>query len=123
MKNIIIISFFLSFAMSICAQNKLLDSFNLLINKATSDTQRINLKLEKFKLLGNGNFDSAIVFGINLINETKKINYKYGEAMAEIRLAGDYNFTGQFVLSKKNLDAAKDIFLNINDFGWAYKNV
>ncbi len=115
MRYLILSTIILFGATNIFAQNKALDSINKLITKATSDTQSINLKASKFNILSNGNLDSAIIFGKNLIEEAKKINYKPGEAKARIKLAGDYCFTGKFADAKTNLDISKDIFSHIND--------
>ncbi|MEP6950526.1 MAG: hypothetical protein ABI863_14675, partial [Ginsengibacter sp.] len=97
------------------AQTKAIDSLNLLISKSKSDTQRINLKTEKLRVLGNDNLDSAIAFARNIIEEAQKINYKKGEAAARISLAGDYCFAGEYAVAKENLDAARYILLNITD--------
>ena len=84
------------------AQTKKVDSLSRLISKSTSDTQRINLKIEKLNVLGNINLDSAIVFAHGVIDEAQKINYKKGEVDARIRLAGDYCFTGEYDAAKEN---------------------
>jgi signal transduction histidine kinase/Tfp pilus assembly protein PilF len=97
------------------AQNKQIDSLDNLIVKANSDTQRINLKIEKLRLLASGNLDSAIAFGTKVIDEAKKINYKKGEAKARIKLAGDYCFYGNYEAAKNNLDTSKMILSKIND--------
>ncbi|MEO8414762.1 MAG: tetratricopeptide repeat protein [Ginsengibacter sp.] len=97
------------------AQTKAIDSLNLLISKSKSDTQRINLKTEKLRVLSNGNLDSAIAFARNIIEEAKRTNYKKGEAAARISLAGDYCFAGEYAVAKENLDAARRILSNITD--------
>ena len=97
------------------AQTKKVDSLNRLISKSTSDTQRINLKIEKLTVLSNINLDSAIAFANKVIDEAQKINYKKGEVNARMRLAGNYCFTGEFELAKKNLDASKEILSHITD--------
>ena len=105
----------LLWAINIQAQNKQVDSINALISKSTSDTQRINLKVAKLRVLAHINLDSAIAFGNNLIKEAQKINYKKGEANARIRVAGDYCFTGNYAMAKENLDAAKKLLSQITD--------
>ena len=97
------------------AQIKKIDSLNSLISKSTSDTQRINLKIEKADALSNINLDSAIVLAKELIGETQKMNYKKGEVKARISLAGEYCFTGEYALAKENLDASKEILSHITD--------
>jgi signal transduction histidine kinase len=103
------------YAVHVQAQNKQIDSLDNLITKASSDTQRINLKIEKLRLLASGNLDSAIAFGSKVIDEAKKINYKQGEAKARIKLAGDYCFYGNYEAAKNNLDSSKMILSQIND--------
>ena len=97
------------------AQIKALDSIDLLIHKAGSDTQRINLRIEKLTILANEKLDSAIVFADSIIDESKKINYKYGEARARIYKAGDYCFLGRYAEAKQNLDVAKEILSHTQD--------
>ncbi len=107
-----LLSFFIIKALP---QSRAIDSLNRLINKSASDTQRINLKLEKVRILANGSLDSAIALAKVLVNESQKINYKQGEAKARIRLAGDYCFTGDYAAAKNNLDISKVILSHAND--------
>jgi signal transduction histidine kinase len=109
----ILIVFF--YAAHVQAQNKQIDSLDNLIVKASSDTQRINLKIEKLRILASSNLDSAIAYGRKVIDESKKINYKKGEARARIKVAGDYCFYGNFEAAKNNLDSSKMILSQIND--------
>ena len=96
------------------AQNKV-DSLNRLISKAKSDTQRINLTLEKFHALFNSNLDSAIILGNKTIQEAKAIGYKNGEAKARIALAIGYCFKGEYAMAKENLDISQKILSQIVD--------
>ncbi len=73
------------------------------------------MKIEKLKILDNDKLDSAIVFADSIIDEAKKINYKYGEVRARIYLAGDYCFVGQYNSAKENLDIAKKILSQTKD--------
>jgi two-component system, NtrC family, sensor kinase len=106
---------FLLSTLHIHAQSEAIDSFNVLINKSGSDTQRINLKIKKLKLLSNVNLDSAIISADSIVGEAKKINYKLGEARARIHLAGDYCFVGKYNAAKENLDITKKILSNTQD--------
>ena len=115
MKYLIAYLLLLSCATHIAAQTKKIDSLNNLIDKSTSDTQRINLKIKKVRILSSRNLDSAIAFAHNIINEAQKINYKNGEALARINMASDYCFSGEFGLAKENLDTAKIILSNTGD--------
>src|SRR5579862_6463866 len=83
-------------------KDKGIDSLNRLINSAHSDTQRINLKIEKLRHLNHGNNDTAIAFARNLINEAKEVKYILGEAKARMMLSGDYCFAGDYALAKRN---------------------
>src|SRR5690242_8800599 len=115
MKLVLPILIVIFYAVHVQAQNKQIDSLDNLIRKASSDTQRINLKIEKLRLLASGNLDSAIAFGSKVIDEAKKINYKQGEAKARIKVAGDYCFYGNYEAAKNNLDSSKMILSHIND--------
>ncbi len=97
------------------AQTKKIDSLNRLISKATSDTQRINLAITKLKFLGELDLDSAVADAISIIQESKNIQYKKGEAKARINLAGNYCFKGEYAAAKENLDISKQILSQIKD--------
>ncbi len=115
MKVVLIILIVVFCASKTHAQNKKIDSLDNLIAKSKSDTQRINLKIEKLRILANDNLDSGIAFGNEIINEAKEINYKIGEAKARIRLAGNYCFSGDYEAAEKNLDTCKMILSKVND--------
>ncbi len=115
MKSIIQMFCLLFLAYTSYAQSNKTDSLNHLINKATSDTQKINLKNEKLQTLSSGNLDSAIAFGHNVINEAQKIKYKKGEAKARITVAGDYCFSGDYITAKAYLDTVKIILSQVTD--------
>jgi two-component system, NtrC family, sensor kinase len=91
------------------AQNNKLDSLNRLIAKASSDTQRINLEIKKIKTLSNNNQDSSILFGKRIIEKSKIIQYKLGEAKARIAIAFPYCFKGEYNAAKENLDISNEI--------------
>jgi signal transduction histidine kinase len=95
-------------------QNKV-DSLDRLIANAISDTQKINLSVEKLKVLSNINLDSGIAFGNKIIQQAKNIDYKKGEAAARVSMGGSYCFTGNYTGAKATLDCAKQILSEIND--------
>ncbi len=97
------------------SQSKKIDSLNNLIAKATSDTQKINLSVEKVIKLGSVNLDTAIALGNGIIGEAKKIGYKKGEARARIAIAMDFCFKGKFDSAKQNLDLAKQLLGHYTD--------
>jgi two-component system NtrC family sensor kinase len=97
------------------AQTKAIDSLNRLIAKAASDTQRINLELAKCRIISNVNLDSGITLAAGILNQSKQINYIHGEAEARIKMAGGYNFTGNYGKSKETLDSTKVILSHTQD--------
>ncbi len=101
------------------AQRSKLDSLNRLISQSTLDTARINLVLQKISLLSS--IDTAISLGKSVIEETKKINYRKGEAEARQKIAGKYNMKGEYLLAAENLVIAENIYKSLKDsFGLNY---
>lgn len=96
-------------------QSKIIDSLNKRIAQATSDTQRINISIQKLVKLGNVNLDSAIAFGNDLITQSKKIDYKKGEVRSRIAIAMDLCYKGQYDTAKNYLDIAKELLSQITD--------
>lgn len=105
--------FFLSVTCS--AQKKAIDSLDRLINKAVTDTARINLLNKKIIVLSNINIDTAISLGRQTMEESIKINYKKGEGEARIRLASNYCFKGAYTNAAENLNLAETIFSQLKD--------
>jgi two-component system NtrC family sensor kinase len=97
------------------AQNKKIDSINILINKATTDTARINLTNKKIEFFGDVNFDSAIKYSRQNVITAQKINYNKGIADAKILLGRDYAFKGMYDSAANNLNAAGSIYFSLND--------
>ncbi|MBV9961175.1 MAG: tetratricopeptide repeat protein [Parafilimonas sp.] len=97
------------------AQKNKADSIDKLIAKATSDTQKINLGVQKIRMLANSNLDTAILAGNQVIIQAKNIAYKKGEASARISVAGDYCFKGNYTAAQEYLDAANQILSEIKD--------
>jgi two-component system, NtrC family, sensor kinase len=95
------------------AQHAKLDSLDRLISKSTSDTARIKLLLRKISLLSN--IDSAISLGKTVIEETKKINYRTGEAEARQKLASKYNMKGDYQMAAENFAIAESIYKSLKD--------
>ena len=114
MKLLFQILFFFFCAQSSSAQNKL-DSINHLISNATSDTQRINLLVEKINLLENSDLDAAIILGNKTIEEAKAIGYKKGEADTRMMLSFGYCFKGDYAAAKENLDIAGILLSQVKD--------
>ena len=108
----LLLSLFITYAN---AQNAAIDSLNRLISEAQTDTARINLAIKKIYLLGEINIDSAIVFGNKIIEETKKINYKKGEADALITMTANFSVKGNYSLAEKYLKNAEAISSSLKD--------
>jgi hypothetical protein len=70
---------------SVHAQSSKVDSLDNLISKSANDTARINLVIQKIKLLDAVNLDSSILLSIKTLKETKRI--KYYKAQIAIRHA------------------------------------
>ncbi|WP_158638434.1 tetratricopeptide repeat protein [Panacibacter ginsenosidivorans] len=86
-----------------------------LINKAASDTARINLLNKKISLLSNINIDSSINLGKKTLEEAIKVNYKKGEGAVRLKLAGNYCFKGDYKTAAENLKIAEAIFKQLKD--------
>ncbi len=97
------------------AQNRKIDSLNRLISRAASDTQRINLTVEKIRVLTSDNLDSSIALANRTIEEAERIHYKQGEASARIALANNYCFTGNYSAANENLTLSNQLLTNIKD--------
>jgi two-component system, NtrC family, sensor kinase len=115
MKCFVFICFLLAIYGFSYAQNKKIDSLNRLINKATSDTQRVNLKIKKIVLLSNENLDSANALAAKTIEEAKHIGYKKGEAIARIRMASNNCYKGNFATAKENLEISNQLLTQLKD--------
>ena len=99
----------------IWAQTPALDSLNRLYNKATSDTQRINLAVKKITEFSEVNIDSAINLGNRTIAESQKINYVKGEADSRVKLARNLLFKGEYAVAMTNINTANDIYIKLQD--------
>src|SRR5947208_14852579 len=112
----LIITFLLAvFLNNSFCQTRKLDSLNSLINKATSDTARINHTNDKISLLQEVNLDSGIALDKLNLAATRSINYKKGEADCEASIATIYCFKGFYDSAKKALDSAFNIYNTTND--------
>ena len=85
------------------AQTKKIDSLNDLINKATSDTARINLQIKKIRFVRNENIDSSIQLIKNILPEAQKIGYYKGEIDLRNNLVTSYCFKGDYKSAEENL--------------------
>ncbi len=115
MKNLIPILLLISLQIPVCGQTPIIDSLDQLIQKATSDTARINLLIKKAHYLIEINLDTAISVSKQTIEESIRLQYKKGEANARIQLVSCYNFKGEYGDAVENLKIAENIFLSLQD--------
>ncbi|MDQ6901939.1 MAG: tetratricopeptide repeat protein [Bacteroidota bacterium] len=107
------------------AQTKKIDSLNTLINKATSDTARINLYVKEIKLLRNENIDSSIKLNNKILLDAQKIGYYKGEVNLRNNLVTSYCFKGDYKSAEENLNFLKTFIKpskDSSDFADMYSN-
>ena len=114
LKTILFFIFILS-SFAAHTQNKTIDSLSFLISKAASDTQRINLIVQKVIALSNFNIDSAIILGKKNIEEATAINYKKGEVNTRVSIAFAYCFKGEYPAAEENLNISRQILSTLTD--------
>ncbi len=85
------------------AQSRKIDSIDNLINKAASDTTRINLMVKKISYIRNKNIDSSIALSKIILGEAQKAGYYQGEVDARINLVTSYCYKGDFKSAEENL--------------------
>ncbi|MFM9910610.1 MAG: hypothetical protein ACKVOW_14755, partial [Chitinophagaceae bacterium] len=88
---------------TVIAQNKKLDSLDVLISRATSDTDRINLAMLKMDILGAINLDSAISLGKKTLQTAQRINHYKAELRIRLKLANNYCYKGAYGLAEEQL--------------------
>ncbi len=98
------------------AQQHKIDSLTGLILKATSDTQRINLIIQKAEAFSDVSADSSIQLDNKAKKESQIINYQLGEFHAMLDLANVLClFKTDYATAKKNLYTAGEILKTIKD--------
>ena len=85
------------------AQKPLLDSLDQLIAKAKTDTDRINLNINKINILARSNLDTAIYLSKIQLKEAEKINFYSGIVRLRMQLASNYTFKGNYDDAKENI--------------------
>ncbi|MEP7079966.1 MAG: tetratricopeptide repeat protein [Ginsengibacter sp.] len=103
MKRYVILALMLCSVLLTLAQSKKIDSINILINKATSDTARINLMVKKSTYVRNQNIDSSIALAKKILSEAHRIGYYKGEVNTRNNLITSYCFKGDFKSAEENL--------------------
>ncbi|MBE7174153.1 MAG: tetratricopeptide repeat protein [Williamsia sp.] len=97
------------------AQTHKIDSVNRLIEKASTDTAKINRMIAKLDLLTDVNLDSAAALGNQVIRESVSLKYRQGEAKARMLTATVHCYAGAYELARQQLNAAEVIFRSLND--------
>ncbi len=115
MRTLIPILLLISLSIPAYGQNSALDSLDRLIQRATSDTARINLLIQKVSFLIEVNIDSAIGESKKIIESAERLHYRKGEAQARVKLATSYCFKGEYAAAE-NLKIAENILLSLKGF-------
>ena len=112
----IIITFLLvTFLYYAHAQSPEIDSINNLISKSPNDTERINLVIQKLKLLDAINIDSSIILSTQTLKETKRIKYYKAQIALRHILARNYSLKGDYKSAQENLTALEQLIKSSKD--------
>jgi signal transduction histidine kinase len=103
MKRFVILALLLISVLLTLAQSRKIDSINILISKATTDTARINLMVKKSTYVRNQNIDSSIALAKKILSEARRVGYYKGEVDIRNNLITSYCFKGDFKSAKENL--------------------
>jgi signal transduction histidine kinase len=95
--------------LNLYAQNRHLDSLDQLIAKAKTDTDRINLNIQKINILVRSNLDTSIYLSKQLLKEAEKANFYTGIFELHTQLANNYSFKGSFDSAKENIQILEKI--------------
>ncbi|MEO8231060.1 MAG: tetratricopeptide repeat protein, partial [Ignavibacteriota bacterium] len=97
------------------AQNRKLDSLNILISKAVTDTSQINLSLIKLDIFSTINLDSAINLGLKVLEKSQSIKFYRGEVDVRIKLIYNYCYKGNFSAASEQLKFLGQVIKPTND--------
>ncbi len=100
---------------AVIAQSFKIDSLNNLINKSASDTGRINLLIEKSKLLSAINIDSCVLLSEKILQNAKRINYYKGKVAALHILVKNYSLKGDFKSAREKLTSIEQLVRSSKD--------
>lgn len=103
------------FLCAVCshAQTSTVDSRTGAGSNSIADTVRIKQALRNISNINS--IDSAIILVKRLIEESKQINYKTGEAEARQILAAKYNMKGEYQQAAENLAIAENMYASLKD--------
>ncbi len=114
-KRITIAFLFVTVLHSVHAQSSKIDSINNLISKSASDTARINLVLQKIKLLNDVNLDSSILLSNQTLKETKRIKYYKAQLAIQHTLVRNYSLKGDYKSAQETLTALEQLVRSSSD--------
>jgi len=114
-KRIIIFFLFVTVLHSVHAQSSKVDSLDNLISKSANDTARINLVIQKIKLLDAVNLDSSILLSNQTLKETKRIKYYKAQIAIQHALARNYSLKGDYKSAQENLTALEQLIKSSKD--------
>ena len=114
-KRIIITFLLVTCLHSANAQTPKIDSINNLISKSANDTERINLVIQKIKLLDAINLDSSILLSNQTLKETKRIKFYKAQIALRHGLARNYSLKGDYKSAQENLTALEELIKSSKD--------
>ena len=96
-------------------QNRAIDSLGTLIENTEVDTTKINLQLEKAKLIGVVNLQEAIGLYTEIIKQADKVNYRSGQLEGLRSIMRLQAVSGDFQGAEANLARAKELVESSKD--------
>ncbi len=99
------------------AQKSKNDSLIALIEKTKNDTARIRIMNTLNANIMENNLDSSIVYSKKIIEESKRLRYIRGEAVARRMLGEAMIWKGNFDEAKTQINQAEKLIRSINDSG------
>jgi len=119
MKNIInpvvIICLLIFCVLNTNAQNSKVDSIQILINQAETDTGRIKLKLHQLDYLSTFNLDSGINLAIKTLQEAQEVQFYRGEVDLRKKLVYNYSYKGNYKAASEQLNQLNKLIVPSND--------
>ncbi|MEO6719220.1 MAG: tetratricopeptide repeat protein, partial [Ferruginibacter sp.] len=114
-KKIIIGLLLITVLHSVHAQSSKIDSISNLISKSLNDTERIDLVIQKIKLLDAVNLDSSILLSNQTLKETKRIKYYKAQIAIQHALARNYSLKGDYKSAQENLTTLEQLVKSSKD--------
>src|SRR3954451_1927864 len=99
----------------VTAQQRIIDSLKLELNRSREDTNRVLLLAELIKSYYQYKPDTAILLGQQAYELSQKLKYAAGEALSLNRIASAYSTVGDYAKSLIFLTKALNISTGIKD--------